>query len=143
MEFQFSAQSFAAIIWDALLDLVAFVKFKELKKHPWKIVTLSKVAGFSNTLPWVVFTFLNCANGTKSHKHHIIVFFFALLFMFNFICFYVPMLKYRSQIDRLRKGPCNMTGNGSWTATFSNVFYKSFVVTTYLFPIQVKLMSVL
>ena len=32
---------------DALRDLVPFVLFKEREKHPWKSVTFSKVAGFS------------------------------------------------------------------------------------------------
>ena len=46
-------------IWDALRDLVPFVQIKKRKKHPWRSVTLSKVAGFtkSNTPPWVFFTF--------------------------------------------------------------------------------------
>ena len=30
---------------DALRDLVLFVQFKKSEKHPWRIVTLSKVAG--------------------------------------------------------------------------------------------------
>ena len=46
-------------IWDALRDLVPFVQIKKRKKHPWRSVTFSKVAGFtiSNTPPWVFFTF--------------------------------------------------------------------------------------
>ena len=31
----------------ALLDLVAFVQFKKRKKHPWRSVNFSKVAGWS------------------------------------------------------------------------------------------------
>ena len=46
--------------------------FKKLEKHPCRSVNLSKVAGFNltknNTLPRKFFTFLNCANGTKSCK---------------------------------------------------------------------------
>ena len=30
---------------DALPDLVPLVQFKKLEKHPWRIVTFSKVAG--------------------------------------------------------------------------------------------------
>ena len=32
-------------ICDPLRDLLQFVKFKKLEKHPWKSVTFSKVAG--------------------------------------------------------------------------------------------------
>ena len=32
---------------DALRDLLAFVQFKKREKHPWRSVTLSKVASFS------------------------------------------------------------------------------------------------
>ena len=35
---------------DALRDLVAFVRFKKLEKHPWRNITFSKVAGFSLVL---------------------------------------------------------------------------------------------
>ena len=42
--------------------LVPFAQFKRREKHPWRSVTLSKVAACnftkSNTLPWVLFTFL-------------------------------------------------------------------------------------
>ena len=52
---------FRRIIWDALRDSVPFVRFEKHKQHQWRIVTLSKVAGFnfteSNTPPWVFFTF--------------------------------------------------------------------------------------
>ena len=38
------------ILWvficDVLRDLVAFLQFKKREKHPWRIVTFSKVAGF-------------------------------------------------------------------------------------------------
>ena len=34
-------------ICDALRDLVQFVQFKKRKKHPWRSVTFSKVAGLS------------------------------------------------------------------------------------------------
>ena len=32
---------------DELRNLVPFVQFKKLEKHPWRNVTFSKVAGFS------------------------------------------------------------------------------------------------
>ena len=32
---------------DALRDLLPFVQFMKLEKHPWTSVTFSKVAGFS------------------------------------------------------------------------------------------------
>ena len=32
-------------ICDPLRDLLQFVQFKKLEKHPWKSVTFSKVAG--------------------------------------------------------------------------------------------------
>ena len=31
------------MICDALRDLVSFVQFKKLEKHPWRTVTFSKV----------------------------------------------------------------------------------------------------
>ena len=38
------------ILWvficDVLRDLVPFLQFKKREKHPWRIVTFSKVAGF-------------------------------------------------------------------------------------------------
>ena len=49
-------------VWDALRDLLPFVRFKKHEKHPWRSVT------FSNTLPWVFSGFLNCTNGTKMCK---------------------------------------------------------------------------
>ena len=39
---------------------------KKREKHPWRSVTHSKVA--SNTLHVCFSRFLNCRNGTKSHK---------------------------------------------------------------------------
>ena len=49
------------LIWDALQDLIPFVKFKKLEKHLWKSVTFSKIAGESLakiiTLPWMFFMF--------------------------------------------------------------------------------------
>ena len=55
----------------ALRDLVPFVQFKKREKHLWRSVTFSEVAG--NIPPWVFFTFLNCAHGTKScNAPHII-----------------------------------------------------------------------
>ena len=35
---------FLKTICDVLCDLVAFAQFKKREKHPWKTVTLSKVA---------------------------------------------------------------------------------------------------
>ena len=57
-------------------DLIPIVQFKKLEKHPRRNDTFSKVAGFkvacnvteSVTPPWVIFTFLNCANSTKLCK---------------------------------------------------------------------------
>ena len=43
-------------------------------KQPWQSVTLGKVIGLSlqiycnSTPPWMFFTILNCANGTKLRK---------------------------------------------------------------------------
>ena len=45
---------------DALRDLISFMQFKKRKKHPWRIVTFSKNAGFS-LQPY-------CSNGTNSHN---------------------------------------------------------------------------
>ena len=45
----------------ALRDLIPFVQFRKREKHPWRSVTLSKVASCnftkSNTPSWVFFTF--------------------------------------------------------------------------------------
>ena len=43
-----------------LRDLVPFVQFKKLEKHPWRSVTFSKACNFtkSNSPLWVFFTFL-------------------------------------------------------------------------------------
>ena len=55
-------------------DLVPFVQFKKHEKHPLRSVTFSKVAGKPATLLKVTLLhgcfscFLNCTNGTKSHK---------------------------------------------------------------------------
>ena len=54
-------------IYDTLHDLVPLVQFKKREKHPRRNVTFSKAAGWSNPpSPCVFFTFLNCADGTKS-----------------------------------------------------------------------------
>ena len=37
---------------DALGDLVLFAQFKKRGKHPWRIVTFSKVAGFKPGNVW-------------------------------------------------------------------------------------------
>ena len=58
-------------IYDALSDLVPFAQFKNREKHPWRIVTFSKAAGFmlKVTLLHGCFSrFLNCTNGAKSQK---------------------------------------------------------------------------
>ena len=50
-----------------LHNFVSFAQFKKREQHPWRSVTFN-VAGFkpkSNIHSWVIFTFLNCANGTK------------------------------------------------------------------------------
>ena len=41
---------FPLFICGALRDLVPFVQFKKREKHPWRSVTFSKVAGFSNVI---------------------------------------------------------------------------------------------
>ena len=58
-------------IYSALRDLVPCAQVKKREKHPWRSVTLLKV-----TLLHGHFSrFLNCTNGTKSHKaSHIPVF---------------------------------------------------------------------
>ena len=40
-------RTFEDTICGALRDLVLFVQFKKRKKHPWRSVNFSKVAGFS------------------------------------------------------------------------------------------------
>ena len=56
-------------IYDELHDLVPFVQFKKREKHPRTNVTFSKAAGWSiPPSPCVFFTFLNCADGTKSYN---------------------------------------------------------------------------
>ena len=43
---------------EALRDLVLFVQFGKLEKHPWKSVNFSKLAGCKiNTPLWVFFMF--------------------------------------------------------------------------------------
>ena len=60
---------------DVLRYLVPFVQFKKRKKHPWRSVTFSKVAGKKPTTSLKVTLlhgcfsrFLNCTNKTKSCK---------------------------------------------------------------------------
>ena len=61
-------------IWDALRDLVPFVKFKKREKHSLISVTYNKLQAEaynftkSNTHSWVFSRFLNCINGSKSRK---------------------------------------------------------------------------
>ena len=61
-------------------DSVPFVRFEKIEKHPWRSVTLSKVAGFwpatvlKVTLLHGCFSrLLNCTSGTKLRKHHIVI----------------------------------------------------------------------
>ena len=56
-------------IWDALRDLIPYEQFIKRQKHPWRSVTFNTFNfNKSNTRPWVLFTFLNCTNGTTLHK---------------------------------------------------------------------------
>ena len=54
--------------------IVPFVQFEKREKHPWRIVTLSKLKADvcnctkSNVPPWVFFTFLNFKNFVKLRK---------------------------------------------------------------------------
>ena len=64
-------------IWDALRDVRHLLILKNVKKHPWRIATFRKVAGFTkNFIPkatllhWCFWCFLNCTNGTKSQKSY-------------------------------------------------------------------------
>ena len=52
-------------ICEALRDLVPFVQFKKLKKHPWRSVTFGTR---NNTPPGCFLRFLNCSDCTKSHN---------------------------------------------------------------------------
>ena len=50
------------MICDPLCNLLAFVQFKKREKHPsWRSVK-------SNTLTWVLLSFLHCTNCTKSRR---------------------------------------------------------------------------
>ena len=42
--FNTKVQTFAELIWDALSDLVPFVLFKKLEKHPWRHVNFNKIS---------------------------------------------------------------------------------------------------
>ena len=55
---------------DALHNLVVFVQFKKLEKHPWMSVTFNKIAGLLKVTPHHGYFshFLNCTNGTKSRN---------------------------------------------------------------------------
>ena len=59
-------------ISDTFRDLVSFAQFKKREKHPWKSITLCKVAVALkiSLLHWCFSRFLNCTNGTKSCKYH-------------------------------------------------------------------------
>ena len=50
---KFVRQSYIYNICGALHDMVPFVQFKNRGKHPWRSVTFSKVAGFSEATKWV------------------------------------------------------------------------------------------
>ena len=60
---------------DVLPDLVPFVQYKKRKKHPWRSVTFTKVAGLacnftkSNILPWVFFTFFKLCKWYQIAQH--------------------------------------------------------------------------
>ena len=42
---------------DVLRDLVSFVQFKKREKHPWRLITCTKITFTkSNIPPWVFFT---------------------------------------------------------------------------------------
>ena len=65
---------------DAFCDLVPFVQFEKREKHPWRSFTFSKVTGFYPAallkvalLHGCFSHFLNCTNGTKSHKTSMMV----------------------------------------------------------------------
>ena len=62
---------------DALGDLGPFLQFKKREKHSWKMVTFSKVEGFSlqftksNTPPVVFFTIFKSVQMVPNRaKHH-------------------------------------------------------------------------
>ena len=46
-----------SLIWDAFRNLVRFVQFQKLEKHPWRSVSLDCNLNKSNTPPWVFFEF--------------------------------------------------------------------------------------
>ena len=50
---KFVRQSYIYNICGALHDMVPFEQFKNRGKHPWRSVTFSKVAGFSEATEWV------------------------------------------------------------------------------------------
>ena len=50
---KFVRQSYIYNICGALHNMVPFVQFKNRGKHPWRSVTFSKVAGFSEATEWV------------------------------------------------------------------------------------------
>ena len=52
-------------IYDALCDLVIFLKFKKREKHPWRSVNYSKVAG--NLTIYIEFQF----SETRFHIIHL------------------------------------------------------------------------
>ena len=57
------------LIWDALRDLVPIEQFKKREKHPWRSATFKPANLLKVTLPHGSFSrFLDCTNGTKSHK---------------------------------------------------------------------------
>ena len=73
---------FGKAICGALHDLIPFVQFKKRKKHPWRNINFSKVAGFKPatllelTLLHGYFSrFLNFTNGTKSRNSSHILFY--------------------------------------------------------------------
>ena len=65
--------SFRYIAWDNVMFCGILVPFMQSKKHPCRSVNLLKVALFHRCFS----RFLDCTNGTKSHKasHKIFLFF--------------------------------------------------------------------
>ena len=56
-------------ISDTSRNLVPFIQFNKLEKHPWRSVTFSKVA---YTLPWVFFTFFKLCKMVPNHTKRLI-----------------------------------------------------------------------
>ena len=57
-------------ISDTSRNLVPFIQFSKLEKHPWRSVTFSKVP---YTLPWVFFTFSKLCKMVPNHTKRLII----------------------------------------------------------------------